>query len=176
MPKKVKPFVKNIAETLLMTMNNQKTNEAVTKAYEEFLKLPLEEIATTMGIKNYEKYAVKCNEFHTVKGMPNHVKSAYYYNILLEKQNITNKYEKIQSGDKIKVFYLKKPNKFGIDSIAFKYYYPEEFKGLFEPDYERMFEKVIFAPVQKFFEAVDWVPQKPNEMTTCNILELFGGE
>lgn len=173
MPKKVKPFVKNIAETLLMTMNNQKTNEAIVQAYDEFLKLPLEEIATTMGIKNYEKYASRCNNLHTIKGMPNHVKSAYYYNVLLEKEKIENKYEKIQSGDKIKVFYLKKPNKFAIDSIAFKYYYPEEFKHLFEPDYEKMFDKVIFAPVKKFFEAVDWVPQKPNEMTTCDIMTLF---
>ena len=173
MPKKVKPFVKEIAETLLMTMNNQKTNEVIVKAYDEFLKLPLEEIATTMGIKNYDKYASRCNGLHTVKGMPNHVKSAYYYNMLLEKEKIENKYEKIQSGDKIKVFYLKKPNKFGIDSIAFKYYYPEEFKHFFEPDYEKMFEKVIFAPVKKFFEAVDWIPQKPNEMTTCDIMTLF---
>lgn len=174
MPKKVKPFVKDIAETLLMTMDNQKTNEAITKAYDEFLKLPLEEIATTMGIKNYEKYATRCNNLHTIKGMPNHVKSAYYYNFLLEKEAMSNKYEKIQSGDKIKVFYLKKPNKFGIDSMAFKYYYPDEFKQLFEPDYEKMFDKVIFAPVKKFFEAVNWVPQKPNEMTTCDLMTLFG--
>ena len=173
MPKKVKPFVKNIAETLLMTMNNQKTNESVTEAYDEFLKLPLEEIATTMGIKNYEKYATRCNNLHTIKGMPNHVKSAYYYNFLLEKEGLLNKYEKIQSGDKIKVFYLKKPNKFAIDSIAFKYYYPEEFKHLFEPDYEKMFDKVIFAPVKKFFEAVNWVPQKPNEMTTCDLMTFL---
>jgi DNA polymerase elongation subunit (family B) len=173
MPKKVKPFVKNIAETLLTTMNNQKTNEVVTKAYDEFLKLPLEEIATIVGIKNYEKYANSCHEFHTIKGMPNHVKSAYFYNILLEKLGIEKKYEKIRSGDKIKVFYVKKPNKYNIDSIAFKYYYPEEFKVIFDMDYEKMFDKIIFAPVQKFFDAVDWVPQKPNEMTTCDLFEFF---
>lgn len=173
MPKKVKPYVKKIAETLLTTMNNQKTNDAVTEAHEQFLNLPFEEIATIKGIKNYEKYSKMCNEFQTVKGMPNHVKAAYYHNLLIDRLELENKYEKIQSGDKIKLFYLKKPNKFGIDAIAFKYYYPEEFKKLFEPDYEKMFEKVIFSPVQKFFEAVNWIPQKPNEMTTCDIMDFF---
>lgn len=173
MPKKVKPYVKKIAEILLTTMNNQKTNDAVTEAHEQFLKLPFEEIATIKGIKNYEKYSKLCNEFQTVKGMPNHVKAAYYYNLLLDRLELENKYEKIQSGDKIKLFYLKKPNRFGIDAIAFKYYYPDEFKSLFEPDYEKMFDKVIFSPVQKFFEAVNWIPQKPNEMTTCNLVDFF---
>ena len=173
MPKKVKPYVKKIAEILLTTMNNEKTNNAVTEAHEQFLKLPLEEIATIKGIKNYEKYSKLCNEFQTTKGMPNHVKAAYYYNLLIERLELDNKYEKIQSGDKIKLFYLKKPNRFGIDAIAFKYYYPDEFKSLFEPDYEKMFDKVIFSPVQKFFEAVNWIPQKPNEMTTCNLVDFF---
>jgi DNA polymerase elongation subunit (family B) len=173
MPKKVKPYVKKIAETLLTTMNNQTTNDAVTEAHDQFLKLPLEEIATIKGIKNYEKYSKLCNEFQTTKGMPNHVKAAYYYNLLIERLELDNKYEKIQSGDKIKLFYLKKPNRFGIDAIAFKYYYPDEFKSLFEPDYEKMFDKVIFSPVQKFFEAVNWIPQKPNDMTTCDLVNFF---
>jgi len=173
MPKKVKPYVKKIAEILLTTRSNQKTNEAVSEAHEKFLQLPFEEIATIKGIKNYEKYSKLCQDFQTVKGMPNHVKAAYYHNLLIDRLELENKYEKIQSGDKIKLFYLKKPNKYGIDAIAFKYYYPEEFKVLFEPDYEKMFDKVIFAPVEKFFQAVNWIPQKPNEMTTCDLMDFF---
>jgi len=133
----------------------------------------LEEIAINKGIKNYEKYANQCKDFQTVKGMPNHVKSAYYYNILLDRLDLTSKYEKIQSGDKLKVFYLKKPNRYGIESIAFKYYYPEEFRNIFEADYEKMFDKVIFSPVQSFFETVNWVAQKPNEMTKCDLMDFF---
>ena len=173
MPKKVKPYVKNIAETLLTTLNNQETNNSVTKAYDAFLSLPIEEIAINKGIKNYEKYASQCSDFQTTKGMPNHVKSAYFYNMILDRLDLSSKYEKIQSGDKIKIFYLKTPNKFGIESIAFKYYYPDEFKDIFEADYEKMFDKVIFSPVQSFFDAVNWVPQKPNEMTKCDLLEFF---
>jgi DNA polymerase elongation subunit (family B) len=173
MPKRVKPYVKNIAETLLSTMDNDKTNNSVIEAYDNFLKLPLEEISTIKGIKNYEKYSKLCNKFETVKGMPNHVKAAYYYNTLLDILDLNKKYEKIQSGDKIKIFYLKKPNKYGIDVIAFKYYYPEEFKSFFEADYEKMFEKVIFSPVEKFFSTINWVPRKPNNMLSCDIMNIF---
>ncbi len=105
--------------------------------------------------------------------MPNHVKAAYFYNILLDRLELDNKYEKIQSGDKIKIFYVKKPNKYDIDAIAFKYYYPEEFRAIFEPDHEKMFEKIVFSPVKKFFETVNWVPQKPNEMTSIDLMEFF---
>lgn len=173
MPKKVKPHVKKIAETLLTTLDNVKTNECLVDAYNAFLELPLEEIASNKGLKNYNKYASQCNAFQTVKGMPNHVKSAYYYNILIDRLELTSKYEKIQSGDKVKLFYLKKPNKYGIESIAFKYYYPEEFREIFEADYEKMFDKIIFAPVQKFFRTVNWVAQKPNEMRKCDLLDYF---
>jgi len=173
MPKKVKPHVKKIAETLLTTLDNQKTNESVTDAHDAFLSLSLEEIAINKGIKNYDKYASQCNEFQTIKGMPNHVKSAYYYNILLERLELTDKYEKIQSGDKIKLFYVKTPNKYGISSIAFKYYYPDEFRNIFEADYEKMFDKIIFSPVQRFFESVNWVAQKPSEMTKCDLMNIF---
>jgi DNA polymerase elongation subunit (family B) len=173
MPKKVKPFVKNIAETLLMTMDTSKTNEAIIKAHDEFLKLPLEEVSTIVGIKNYDKYSNSCQEFQTVKGMPYHVKAAYYHNLLLDRLELGNKYEKIQSGDKIKLFYLKQPNRFGIDSIAFKYYYPDEFRDLFEIDYEKMFDRIIYSPVEKFFKTVNWIPQKPNNMSTCDLMDFL---
>ena len=72
--------------------------------------------------------------------MPCHVKAAYYYNILLDKFKLGQKYEKISSGDKVRYFYLAQPNKYNIQAIGYKYYYPEEFKKLFEADYETMFE------------------------------------
>ncbi len=52
MPKKVKPYVKKIAETLLMTMDNKKTNESVDESHSKFLELPLEEISTIRKICN----------------------------------------------------------------------------------------------------------------------------
>ena len=105
--------------------------------------------------------------------MPHHVKAAYYYNMLLSKLNIEKKYEKIQSGDKIKHLQVKTPNRYGIKKIAYKYYYPDEFKTTFQPDHEKMFEKIIFSVVERFYECVKWTPKKPGEMVQTDLFDLL---
>ena len=174
MPASVKPMVKNIIETMLLTRNQQETNKELEKAYELFISLPVEEIAETSGIKGLEKYSSLCDNFTTTKGMPHHVKAAYYYNMLLSKLNIEKKYEKIQSGDKIKHLQVKTPNRYGIKKIAYKYYYPDEFKTTFQPDHEKMFEKIIFSVVERFYECVKWTPKKPGEMVQTDLFDLLG--
>lgn len=173
MPANVKPLVKKIIETMLLTQSQLETNKEVEKTYDTFIKLPVEEIAETSGIKGLEKYASQCDGFQTTKGMPHHVKAAYYYNLLINKFNLEKKYEKIQSGDKIKHFQIKTPNRYGIKKIAYKYYYPEEFKKLFEIDYEKMFDRIVYSVVERFYENVKWKPKKPGEMVQVDLFDLL---
>jgi DNA polymerase elongation subunit (family B) len=174
MPKNVKPYVKKIIETMLTTKSCVKTNEVLKEAYDVFQALPLEDVSRTSGIKGYEKYANMCHDFRVSKGMPNHVKAAYFHNVLLEKMNLTGKYEKIASGDKIKYFYVQVPNKYGIESIGFKYIFPEEFKAIFQPDRELLFEKIVYAAVERFYQCVNWTPRKPSEQVVFELDDLFG--
>ena len=173
MPKAVKPYVKKIIETMLQTQNIGETNKLINETYEIFKTLTVEDIALVSGIKGYEKFAGQCDGFTTTKGMPCHVKAAYYYNILLDKFKLGQKYEKISSGDKVRYFYLTQPNKYNIQAIGYKYYYPEEFKKLFEADYETMFESHIFSVVERFYENVNWSAQKPGSLVKTNLFELF---
>jgi len=173
MPKAVKPYVKRIIETMLLTQNIGDTNKLINETYEIFKTLTVEDIALVSGIKGYEKFAGQCDGFTTAKGMPCHVKAAYYYNILLDKFKLSSKYEKISSGDKVRYFYLAQPNKYNIQAIGYKYYYPEEFKKLFEADYETMFESHIFSVVERFYENVNWSAQKPGNLVQTNLFELF---
>jgi len=173
MPKAVKPYVKKIIETMLQTQNIGETNKLINETYEIFKTLTVEDIALVSGIKGYEKFAGQCDGFTTTKGMPCHVKAAYYYNILLDKFKLGQKYEKISSGDKVRYFYLAQPNKYNIQAIGYKYYYPEEFKKLFEADYETMFESHIFSVVERFYENVNWSAQKPGSLVKTNLFELF---
>ena len=106
--------------------------------------------------------------------MPIHVKAAYHHNMLLKTLNVDKKYESIGSGDKIRYFYVKQPNRYGINAIAYKYYYPEEFEKIFQPDTELMFEKIIYSAVERFYECVSWSPRKPGEATQCDLFELLG--
>lgn len=174
MPKAIKPYVKKIIETMITSQNRADTNKVLNEAYEILKTLKPEEIAYVVGVKDYDKHASQCKEFTTVKGMPVHVKSAYYYNTLLNKLDLSSKYEQVQSGDKLRWMYLKTPNKYGIKTIAFKYYYPEEFHALFQIDYETMFEKIVFSVVERFFACVKWPAHKPNEQMAVDLFDLFG--
>lgn len=173
MPKTIKPYVKKIIETMLTTRDRAKTNTVVNEAYDVFKSLKPEEVAYVMGMKDLDKHASKAKEFALPKGAPVHVKSAHNYNVLLNKLDIASKYEKVQSGDKIRWMYITTPNKFGIETIAFKYYYPTEFYDLFKPAYEKMFEKIVFSVVERFYAAVKWPAHKPTEQMKSDLFDLF---
>ena len=175
-PASVKPHVKHCIETMLTTKNHSTTNKALSDAYETFKQLPIEDISFVMGITDYDKYADQCDQFMTAKRMPIHMKAAYYYNMMLDKENLTSEYEKIGSGDKVRYFYVMQPNMYGANVIGYKYYYPKEFESLFPPDTEKMFEKVIFSIMERFYESVGWSIQSPNKLVQTDLFELFGDD
>lgn len=184
MPKAIKPYVKKIITTMLLTKDFTETNKVLNEAYDIFKSLSLEDIAFVMGISKYktesrDEYGNvkdRCNGFKTYKGMPIHVKSAYHYNLLLDKYGLENKYEQISSGDKVRYFYVKQPNKFGIKSIAYKYYYPKEFEDVLVPDTELMFNKIIYSVIERLYESVNWKPRKPGEMVQTDLFELLSNK
>jgi DNA polymerase elongation subunit (family B) len=174
MPNAIKPYAKEIIETMLSTQSLSKTNNLLNKTYDIFKGLSPQELAFVMGVRGYEDYAARSNEFTTAKGMPIHVKSSYFYNLLLDKLNTGNKYESIGSGDKVRYMYVERPNKYGLDSIGFKYDYPNEFKELFKPDYDKMFEKILYQAIERFYDCVGWKIRKPSENVTVELFDLFG--
>ena len=174
MPEPIKPHVKGIIENMIMTRDEAKTNEMFDEVYKIFSSLPIEDIAFVMGIKDYDKYAMKAKDFTIGKGTPIHVKSAIFYNELIEEFKISGTHESIGSGDKVRYFYVQQPNKYGCNSLAFKYSMPEEFKQLFLVDYEKMFEKIIFQVIERFYESVKWRPYKPGEAYQTDLFDFFG--
>jgi len=173
MPAAIKPYVKNIIETMLSTRDINKTNSVLNEAYKIFKSLPIEDIAFVSGIKGYEKYATQCDGFTTCKGMPSHVKAAYYHNILLKKFNIDKEYEEIGSGDKVRFYYVQKPNPYNIGNVAYKYYLPDEFKDKLELDYELMFEKIIYSAIERFYDNVSWSIQRPGAAVQTDLFDLL---
>jgi DNA polymerase elongation subunit (family B) len=174
MPVTIKAHVKNIVETMLLTKSKEETDKAFMKTYEEFKSLSVDDIASVSGITDYDKYARHCNGFQTVKRMPHHVKAAYFYNLLVDKFNIERKYEKLGSGDKLKSFAVRKPNKYGISEIAYKYEYPKEFTEIFEPDYELIFEKIVLSAVERLYDTVGWRIKAPSQQLQTDLFDLLG--
>ena len=174
LPNSLKPYMKNVIEIMMETQDYTKTNEALKTVYDKFKSLPISDIASVMGLKDYEKYANDCRDFNTVKRMPIHCKSAYYYNLLLKLHKLDGKYESISSGDKVRYIYINKPNKYNIDCIGFKYEWPKEFDQYFKPNYDKIFEKLIFKPIERFYNAVRWKCYLPNQAVQCDLFSLLG--
>jgi len=175
MPKPIKPYVKKIIETMLTSKDYDKTNKVLHETYDIFKDLPLESIAFVMGISEYKtsNNGDSCEGFKTYKGMPIHLKGAYYYNTLLDKLDISGKYETISSGDKVRYFYVKQPNQYGIKTFAYKYYFPSELQESLVPDYEMMFDKIVYSVVERVYEAVNWKPRRPGEIVQTCLFDLF---
>jgi hypothetical protein len=173
MPKSVKPYVKKIIQNMISTKDESSTNDILKSVYELFYNMDENEISIVSGIRNMEKYEEQCDGFSTCKNMPWHVKAGYFYNILLEEMGLTKKYEKIVSGDKIRLFYVETPNPYGISAIAYKTRYPKEFKEFLKPAIEVMFEKDIYKCIERFYKVMNWVPRKPTEQLMCTLDDIL---
>lgn len=173
MPKTIKPYVRKIIETMLITKKVSRVNEVFLEAYNIFKSLPVEDFAFAMGISNYDKYATQCEGFNVVKGTPIHVKASYYHNTLLKKHKLDQDYEMITSGDKVRYFYVNQPNKYGVSAIAYKYYLPDEFKEVFQPDVELMFEKIVYSVIERFYDAVNWRLSRPGKQVHTDLFDLL---
>lgn len=173
LPKTIKPMVKDVIETMMSTQSFAETNKIFRQTYDTFKSMPIEDIAFVMGLRDYDKYANKCNGYQVCKGMPIHVKAAYHYNMLIDKLELTNRYESISSGDKVRYYYVNLPNKLGIASLAYKQYIPDEFKRDFPPDMQLMFDKIVYSIIDRFYNAVDWQLTRPNKQMQTDLFELL---
>ena len=174
LPKTIKPMVKKVIETMMMTESFSETNKCFREAYDTFKSLPIEDIAVVMGIREYDKYANKCNGYQVCKGMPIHVKAAYFYNMLLEKEMLTNQFETISNGDKVRYYYVNVPNRLGITSLAYKQYVPDSFKNDFPPDMQMMFDKIVYSIIDRFYTTVNWTLSRPNKQVQTDLFALLG--
>ena len=173
MPDAIKPYAKGIIETMMTTKSLAETNKMFNEAYDTFKTLKHEELAFVMGVKGYEKYSNQCTDWRTVKGMPVHAKSAYFYNQMLNKLGTGNKYEHLSSGDKVRFLYIEQPNRYGLASMGFKYSWPDEFNESFKIDYEKMFDKILFQSIARFYDNVGWNIRKPSENVKTELFDLF---
>jgi DNA polymerase elongation subunit (family B) len=174
MPDEIKPYAKQIIETMLSTRDLTATNKILNKAYETFLTLKPEDISYVMGLGNYEKSAAKCDGLNIGKGVPIHAKAAHLHNQVNRKLGIEDKYEDIGSGDKVRYFYVEQPNKYGVNVIGFKYEFPKEYNELFNLDYDKMFDKILFEGMKRFYDSVKWSVRNPSDNVNVELFDLFG--
>lgn len=130
-------------------------------------------IALRKKINNLEKYFRMIDSNNKFgKGTPNHVKAAINHNKLIEKLKITDIYQKISSGEKMKILYCLR-NSLGFSNIAFLNEFPKDFLLYIKPDYKLMFEKNVAPVIARVFVTIGWpVPIIGCEQVT-DLNELF---
>jgi DNA polymerase elongation subunit (family B) len=170
-PKKVKCFIEDIIKTSLLSQDIKKSNTVYSNSYVDFQKLDPNDIAARTSINNLEKYAEGASLYKYKKGTPSHVKGAIAYNLLLKEYKLNDRYEEIQSAQKVKKLYCAK-NKYGLDAISYVTVLPKEFD--IKVDWDKMFNKLVTQPIERFYEAIGWaLPQIGKEVQT-DLFEMFG--
>lgn len=171
--KEVKNLIKGTIETALISKDKKIASKTFQEGYEKFCQMSPEQISLRKKINNLEKYLLLVDSNGNFsKGTPNHVKAVIRHNRLIEKLKINDVYQKISSGEKIKLFYCLK-NSLGYDNIAFSNNYPKEFQSHIKPDYKTMFEKNISPVIARVFTTIGWpIPIIGCEQVT-DLTELF---
>lgn len=177
MPSIVKPLAKDVTEEMILQQNHKLSSESVLAARKAFIDMNIQEMSFVTGIKNVPLWSQRAKEANVmyVKGCPWHVKAALAYNKAIKDLGIEGKFEPIASGDKIRIFYVKQPNRYNSKAVAFKGKYPKEFDALFELDTETMYEKAIHAYFGRLYASCGWVLRKHNVQLKNDVLSFLTG-
>ena len=133
----------------------------VTDFKQEFIKMPIEDVAFPRGVNGMKQYAG--SPIYT-KGTPIHVRGALLYNHHCRRLGLDKKYQPIRDGDKIKFVYVRTPNPLQEDVIAFSQHLPKELKLEAYIDYDKQFEKVFLDALQIVIEPLGWKAQEESSL------------
>jgi DNA polymerase elongation subunit (family B) len=145
MPSAIKEKLKKITDMILKGAADKELESFIEVASEELYKIPVEEIASNISINNLEKFINKDNK--TSKGAGHHIKGTANYHKLLKELDLTDKYEALIEGEKVRVVYIKE-NQYNMETISFKIW-PKEFEDMgIQVDYDKQIEKYFVGKIE----------------------------
>jgi DNA polymerase elongation subunit (family B) len=143
---------------IIMTQTQDDLHKFIDDFRKEFRKLPPEEIAFPRSVNGLSEYSDAAQIFK--KGSPIHVKGALVYNHFLREMKLTKRYQQIQEGEKIKFIYLKQPNMFNNNTLAFISGIPKQLDAEQYIDYDLQFDKSFLEPLDIILSSIDWNTEK----------------
>lgn len=140
--------------------------EFIKEAKTQYVKLPPEAIAFPRGVNNLAKYTSSTDIYS--KGTPMHVRGALLFNHYIKQRGLSNRYQQIQEGEKIKFIYLREPNPIKENCIGFVGDFPTELQLTSYVDYDTMWEKSFIEPLNGIIEGLGW-----NTSPQASLADLF---
>lgn len=143
------------------------SNDYLIKIIEEckskvFNEKDISKICFPKTVNGLQKYSdISSSESLYIKGCPIHVKGSLRFNKWIKENRLSNKYQGIQEGEKIKYAYLKLPNILKESVIAWSSSEPpKELKLESMIDFEQHFQIGYMNPIQKLLDAMGWKNKK----------------
>ena len=159
------PCRKYISEALKIIMEGTEDDliEYVEKSRNEHAQLPPEQVAFPRSANNVNNFRDSTTIYK--KSTPMHIRAALMFNHLLRDRDLTQKYNEIQDGEKIKYLMMKIPNPTGENVCAFISEFPREFNLTEYVDYDKIFEKGFTDPLKVILDTIGW---KTEQTTTLD--------
>ena len=150
------PCRKYISEALKIIMEGTEDDliEYVEKSRNEHAQLPPEQVAFPRSANNVNNFRDSTTIYK--KSTPMHIRAALMFNHLLRDRDLTQKYNEIQDGEKIKYLMMKIPNPTGENVCAFISEFPREFNLTEYIDYDKIFEKGFTDPLKVILDTIGW--------------------
>ena len=152
-PKPVRAYIKECLK-LIMTGTEDDVINFIEEKKKEFSQMTPAEIAFPRTANNISKFRDPTTLYK--KGTPIHVRGSIMFNHYLKQREITNKYNLIQDGEKIRFIFLRTPNPTGENVISFISEFPDEFELTEYIDYDTMYKKSFIDPLQTILDSVGW--------------------
>lgn len=153
-PAVVRKAIKEVVK-LIMTTDEKTVKSYVKDFQEKFNSLPFEDVASPRGVSEINKWKTKRGGLYD-KGCPIHVRGAILFNFFLQEKQLTDRFQEIKEGDKIKFCYLKTPNPIGQNVISVPSLLPKEFDLNTYIDYDTQLEKAFLRPLQNILDVIGW--------------------
>jgi DNA polymerase elongation subunit (family B) len=151
--KKLKDCIK-----IILTKTPEELRQYVNEFYDEFMVLPISDVAAPRGVKGINKYSDSTKIYQT--GTPIATKAALLYNSYSKKIGIDKQYAAIKENDKMKFVFVKVPNPYGMagkDAVmGFINSPPKEFNLEKYIDRKKQFEKTFGEPLDNILQAINW--------------------
>jgi DNA polymerase elongation subunit (family B) len=150
--------MKDLIKTILQGTETDVHNK-IAAFQKVFNAASLEDIAIPRGVTAVEKYVLPSAATGCKRGTPINSRAAIVYNNLIKSKGLADRYQLIQSGDKIKYLYMHAPNPYnGTHVIGFPLSVPDELRNELRKyvDFETQFAKAFMAPIVMILDAVKW--------------------